>query len=193
MVPLKTTLTPAHLCSCSGTSSRVRDPACRMYLHDTPVHACHCSACLSTEHLPPQAPPAPDRPLSADEDAALGSPYSAHFRPHLFPSAPSHPVSTQASLTPLRSESSPGSLPPARGSPSFSATASRALPLSLVPISRLSHAGEKGDGFPFADRMPFLYFLTPDTSDKSSISTSESLTHLKVLAPVLTLLLKVTH
>ena len=71
MVPLKTTLTPAHLCSCSGTSSRVRDPACGMYLHDIPVHACHCSACLSTEHLPPQAPPAPDRPLSADEDAAL--------------------------------------------------------------------------------------------------------------------------
>lgn len=136
MVPLKTTLTPAHLCSCSGTSSRVRDPACGMYLHDTPVHACHCSACLSTEHLPPQAPPAPDRPLSADEDAALGSPYSAHFRPHLFPSAPSHPVSTQASLTPLRSESSPGSLPPARGSPSFSATASRASlsPWFLFPV-----------------------------------------------------------
>lgn len=159
-----------------------------MYSHDVPVHVCRGSACAGTEHLPP----APHRPVSADEGAAL-----------LAPTLGTLPLAALSlcSLT-SRQHLRPADTPllrvltwlfPARGSSSFSAMASRALPPSLVPISRLSHAGEKGDGFPFADRMPFLYFLTPDTSDKSSISTSETLTHLKVLAPVPNLLLKVTH
>lgn len=44
-----------------------------------------CSMCASTEHLPPQAPPAPDRPLSAEDAALLVPSLSTSFPllPHI--------------------------------------------------------------------------------------------------------------
>lgn len=88
---------PACLCSCSGTNARVKDPSARgMHSHNIPV------PCPAAQHVRVGAPSAcPARPVSADEDAASLAPTLGTLHPQLFPSAPSHPVSSRAPPTPL--------------------------------------------------------------------------------------------